>query len=220
MPLLSRPACAISAARSTARALFWVSCHSVCGHRVGDDAGAGLHIQRAVLDHRGADGDGQVHVAVEAEITDRAGIDAALGRLQFVDDFHGPHLGRAAHRAGRESRLQHRDRIQPGLQLAFDVGDDVHHMRIALDDHVLGDLHAADLATRPDIVAAEVHQHHVLGALLGIGEQFLLRARHPPRGSRRAGGCRQSAARSPCRLPAAPGSRARRRPRGNPPMSK
>ena len=41
-------------------------------------------------------------------------------------------------------------------------------------------------ATRPDVVAAEVHQHQVLGALLGIGGQLLgergvLRRVGPPR---------------------------------------
>ena len=36
------------------------------------------------------------------------------------------------------------------------------------------DAHAAGLATRPDVVAAEVDEHHVLGALLRIGEQLAL----------------------------------------------
>ena len=52
-------------------------------------------------------------------------------------------------------------------------------MRVALDRHQLGDLDAADLADAPQVVAAEVHQHHVLGALLLARSQLLL---HPPVG--------------------------------------
>ena len=167
----------------------------VLRHRVGDDAGACLHIQTAVLDHRRADGDGQVHVAVESEVTDCAGVDAALGRFQFVDDLHRPHFRRAADGAGRERRLQHRHRIQARLELAVDVGDDVHHVRIALDGHVLGHLHAADLRHPADVVAPKIHQHHVLGALLRIGQQFAAPARVLLARWRRAAACRQSAAR-------------------------
>src|SRR3546814_10016402 len=43
-------------------------------HRIGvvDDAGAGLHVQAAALDHRGADRDRHVGVAVPAQVTDRS----------------------------------------------------------------------------------------------------------------------------------------------------
>ena len=61
---------------------------------------------------------------------------------------------------------------RPGLQLALDVRDDVHHVRVALDHHVLGDPHRADLRDAADVVAAEVDQHDVLGALLRVGEQL------------------------------------------------
>ena len=45
------------------------------------------------------------------------------------------------------------------LQQALDVADDVHHVRVALDDEGLGDLHAAGLRDAADVVAREVDQH-------------------------------------------------------------
>ena len=71
-----------------------------------------------------------------------------------------------------KGRAQHVHRIQAGLQLALHVGNDVHHVRIVLDLHVLGHLDGADLRDAADVVAPQIHQHHMLGALLRIGQQF------------------------------------------------
>ena len=49
----------------------------------------------------------------------------------------------------------------------------MHHIGVALDDHLLGDLHRAGGGDAADIVAAQVDQHQVLGDLLGIGQQIL-----------------------------------------------
>ena len=45
-------------------------------------------------------------------------------------------------------------------------------MRVALDAEGLGDLHAAGLRNAADVVARQVDQHHVLGALLRVGQQL------------------------------------------------
>jgi hypothetical protein len=86
--------------------------------------------------------------------------------------------------------LQHVQAAHAVLQQAFDVADDVHDVRIALDGKGVGDLHAAGLGDAADVVARQVDQHQVLGALLGVGEQFLLPAPCPARAWRRAGACR------------------------------
>src|SRR5690606_9571670 len=115
-------------------------------HGVGNDAGARLNVQGSVLDHGRADGDGGVHVAVEGQVADGTAVDAALDRLQFVDDFHGADFRRAAECSSREGGTQHVDRGAAGFQCADDVGDDVHDVRVALDDHFVGDLHRAVFA--------------------------------------------------------------------------
>ena len=48
----------------------------------------------------------------------------------------------------------------------------MHHLAVALDEELVGDLDGADLGDAAGIVAAEVEQHQVLGALLRIGEQL------------------------------------------------
>ena len=47
----------------------------------------------------------------------------------------------------------------------------MHDVAVALDDVLLGDVDGADLGNAADVVAAEIEQHEVFGALLGIGEQ-------------------------------------------------
>ncbi len=95
-------------------------------------------------------------------------------------------LGRTGERAGREAGAERVDGGKLRAKLAFDRADQVHDMRVALDDHQVTDTDAAVGAHASDVVASQVHQHDVLGALLGIGEQivgaalvlfFVLRAR-------------------------------------------
>ena len=65
-------------------------------------------------DEHGADGDGGVEVAGEVDVADDAGVGPALDRLELVDDLHGPHLRRAAHRARRQRGPQHVDGPEAG----------------------------------------------------------------------------------------------------------
>jgi len=120
------------------------------GRRVVHDAAAGLRVEHPVPDYGRPQRDRGVHVVVEREVADRARVHAAARRLEFVDDLHRPHLRRARHRSG----------------------DDVHHVRVALDDHPLGDAHRSGRRHPADVVAAEIHEHHVLGDLLRIGQEF------------------------------------------------
>ena len=96
-----------------------------------------------------------------------------LSRLQLVDDLHRPHFWRARHRARREPRHHRIDHVVFfRVETARHVGDDVHDVAVALDEKLVGHLHRADFGDPADIVAAEVKQHQVLGALLAVGQQF------------------------------------------------
>ncbi len=130
-------------------------------------------VRRAVAEQRGADGDRGVGVAGEVQIADAAAVQTAPGRLQFVDDLHRAGLGGTGEGAGREARGEHVEGGAAGGHLAGDGGDDVHHVRVALDGHEVDHLDRAGLADPAEVVAAEVDQHQVLGALLGVGEEFL-----------------------------------------------
>ncbi len=85
----------------------------------------------------------QVSISPAArEIADAAGIEAALLVLQLVDDLHRAHLRRARHGAGREARGERVERVVVRVEPALDVGDDVHHLAVALDEELVGDLDA------------------------------------------------------------------------------
>ena len=52
----------------------------------------------------------------------------------------------------------------------------MHDVRIALNIHQLRNVHCAVFTNPPQVVARQVHQHDVLGALFWIGQQFLFQA--------------------------------------------
>ncbi len=70
----------------------------------------------------------------------------------------------------------------PSASAPVDVRDDVHHVAVALDDELLVGVDRADPRHPADVVAAEVEQHQVLGALLGVGQQLGLERRVLGRG--------------------------------------
>ena len=53
------------------------------------------------------------------------------------------------------------------------VRNDVHDVRVALDDHQITDAHGAVVGHTADIIACEIDEHDVLGAFLGVIQQFL-----------------------------------------------
>ncbi len=93
-------------------------------------------------------------------------------RLELVDQLHGPDLRSAGEGAGRIAGGQDVDGVETGTHLADDRGDDVHDVREALDRAELDHPHGARLAHPAEIVAAEVDEHQVLGALLLAADQF------------------------------------------------
>ena len=68
-----------------------------------------------------------------------------------------------------------------GASSADDVRDDVHDVAVEFDGVAVGDADAAGHRGAADVVAAEVEQHQMLGALLGIGEQARRGSPRPPR---------------------------------------
>ena len=79
------------------------------------------------------------------------------------------------------------------VEPALDVRDDVHHLAVALEEELVRHRDGADLRDAADVVAAEIEQHQVLGALLGVGQQLLGERAVLAPASRRAAGCRRSA---------------------------
>ena len=103
---------------------------------------------------------------------ERAGVGAPPLAFERRDDLHAAHLRAPGDRAARKQRAQRVHRRAIGAQPAAHVGDDVMHVRIGLGDHVFVHRHAARLADAAEIVALEVDQHDVFGALLRMRHEF------------------------------------------------
>jgi hypothetical protein len=121
----------------------------------------------------GADGDAGVEVAGEVCVEDCAAIGAAAAGFQFFNDFHGSDLRCSGERAGGEAGAQGVNGGEFGLEAAFDGADDVHDVRVALDEHEAVDFDGAELADAAYVVAAQVDKHDVLSALLFVVEHFV-----------------------------------------------
>jgi hypothetical protein len=116
-----------------------------------------------------------MHVSIgtrEAEVADRAAVEAAPHRLELLDDLHGADLGRAAERARREGGAKGVEAVAIRGELSAHVRDQMHHVRVALDHELLGHLDRPDAGHAADVVAPEIEQHDVLGDLLRVGREL------------------------------------------------
>src|SRR6202453_507583 len=134
---------------------------------------AGLDIGGAAAHQRSADGDGEVSIAGEVEVSDHAAVEAAARLFHLFDQLHGPHFWGTRQGPRREAG---RTRIQGGAALTEHPGHrghQVHHVAIALDMAVILDANSARRTNPPEVVAAQVDKHQVLGSLFVIGQQLL-----------------------------------------------
>ena len=147
------------------------------GRRYGivNDAAARLPVQAAVAHPHAADGDAGIEVhafPAQPQPAYASGIGAARPLFQRGDDFHGAELGRTAHRACREGGGKHVHGVQAVLKLGGDTACQVHDVGEAFHFHEPLHVDRAGAGYAPEVVAAQIHQHDVLGAFLGIFLQF------------------------------------------------
>src|SRR2546430_159758 len=110
-----------------------------------------------------ADGDGELDVSGAREPSHRASVRPALDALELVDDLAGANLRGAGERPGRERGGEGVHRAETGLERPGDLAGQVHDVAEALRLHQPLDLDRADPRHAADVVAAQVHQHGVLG---------------------------------------------------------
>lgn len=127
----------------------------------------------AVLEDGRADRDRRVGIAGEVEVADDAAVGAAARHLELTDDLHGAQLRRSRQGARREARHRHVQARDAGPDDPGDGGLEVHDVRIAADVHEPGDGDGARHADTAEVVASEVDEHEVFGALLLVGEQLI-----------------------------------------------
>ena len=133
---------------------------------VGDHARASLEVGDPVTHDRGPERDARVHGAVRERVEDGAAVRTAPEALELGDELHRTDLRRTADGARREARAEHVERRHAVADLADDLGDEVRDVREPLDLHAARDVHRPRAADPREVVAAEVDEHHVLGAVL------------------------------------------------------
>ena len=94
-------------------------------------------------------------------------------------------------------------------QSSAHVRDDVVQMRVALGHHEFVHFHGAGHADPAQVIALQVDQHDMLGALLRIGQQFLALGVVAGRRAAARAGAGDRAGLDPIRRPRAPDAPAR-----------
>ena len=142
------------------------------GVGVGDDRAADTEVGVGVRDRERADRDRELGGArVDVDPADRAAVDAAAHRFEVFDRLHHARLGRAGDRRGRERRVHEVGEAGARAQPAFDRAHEVVQARVRLERGELERAHRTGHAHAAEVVAREVDDHHVLGAVLVAAEQ-------------------------------------------------
>ena len=94
-----------------------------------------MDVDHVVTDDDGSQGDAGVHVSSVVEVSYSAGVWAAFGRFEFIDDFHGADFWGAADGTGWQARSESVHGIEVFSQDALDVRRDMHDVRVVFDDH-------------------------------------------------------------------------------------
>ena len=140
----------------------------VCGDGVGDDAAAYSHVGFAVLEDQGADGYAEGCAAVGGDETDGAGVDAAGMGFEVADDLHGADLGGSGDRAAGEHGGEDVVEGCAGAEGGGDGGGHLEEGLVALDGEEIVDVDGAREGDAAEVVAEEVDDHYVLGAILFV----------------------------------------------------
>ena len=179
------PASARSIAVSIARSLLRHSWFSAVGSESATTPAPACRWATPSREDDRAYADAGVERAAGRErVPHRSRVGTAAVALELRDDLHRPYLRRSGDGARRERGAEQVEGRDARPEHARHLGDEVADVRVALGDEEALDADGARPAHPGQVVATEVHEHDVLGAILLRGEQTLLVALA---GLRRAG---------------------------------
>ena len=130
-------------------------------HATADPQGAGLSRYSQCTDR-----DIEAGRLIRGKIADGAAIGAARAAFQLPQNFHRPDLGSAGDRAAGKQRLHNRGDVGIRAQPRRDGGHHGVQGRVGLDGEQIFHAYAANLRDAAHIVANEIHDHQIFGAVL------------------------------------------------------
>ena len=140
------------------------------GHRIGHHAAAHTAVPPVAAPLDGTDRDAGDHLPARAEHHQGAAVPAPRGGLEVGDHRHRPDPGCPGHRAAGEQGGQHVDQAEAGAEPSGDGGDQLpqrgqlHQLEQCRHRHRPGEADPAQ------VIAEQVDDHEVLGALLGLAQ--------------------------------------------------
>lgn len=87
------------------------------------------------------------------------------------DEFHGADFGGAGEGTGGEGGAEEVEGILVGGEFGRDIGDEVHDVGVAFNDHEVADLDGAGEGDAAEFISAEVHEHEMFGAFFFVAEE-------------------------------------------------
>ena len=136
------------------------------------DPAADMQRQPLAVGHERPDQDARAHPPVRPEPQHRPAIRAAPDRLQPLDQLHRPQLGGTGDAAAGERGREDVEGVEAGPKPARDRRHEMLHRGRSLEAEQPGNPDRSGLADPPEVVAQDVDDHHVLGLVLGAGQQL------------------------------------------------
>ena len=146
------------------------------GFGVIDHPGAGLDMGDPLFHEGGADDDAGVHLPCAVQVTHGAAVAAATLAFHHADKLAGAQLGGTGQGAHVHAGLVGVQGVKVGAKGAHHPGDQVHDVAVAIHFQQILDVAGAGGGDAGDVVAAQIHQHQVLGHLFLVLTQLQLDA--------------------------------------------
>ncbi|CHI31669.1 Uncharacterised protein [Salmonella enterica subsp. enterica serovar Typhi] len=108
------------------------------------------------------------------EVTDRAAIAAAALSFRIGNQLHGAYFRRAAQGAHVHAGAIGVQRVEIVTQFAHYPGNQMHHVRIAVNFGQIGNVATARRTDARQVIARQIDQHQMFGKLFLVGTHVQL----------------------------------------------
>ena len=137
------------------------------------DATADRKFDSPPLDNERADEQIEISGTVQSDVAQRPAVGTAWHGLECSDDLAGSVLGSTRHAATGRRRIQNVDGSEALPQPSCHNRNQMLHVAKPFQPAKRRDLHALGRADAGEIAAHQIHDHHILSAILHAGLQIV-----------------------------------------------